>query len=353
MTQKETVLVNPVDTISIEGMQRQSADQIIAEYDQGSGQALNWCFTSYEDEVDTGELSIHYGIWQRERCPRTRRLHWQGYLEFNRYYRLQQLKSAMGSRIHFGIRRKSRESAREYCRKERTRLGEGTLHEVGITWDGAVSGNQGARTDLTLVSTAIQEGSNVADIIEKYPVQFIKFHRGIERTVQHYAYKAAFKVRDVVVKWFWGRTGCGKTHQVTEEAEDVYFKDDSIWWDNYTDQKAIVLDDFQWETVPIKRMLRILDKYRYSGQTKGGYVAGAWTKIYITSNEHPDECYPQAKDDHRAALMRRVNVIRHFSRPYRCDVTEVGGNTETPTLATDEEISSDSRSCSSCSLQLL
>lgn len=91
-------------------------------------QARSWLITSYNIEPPAFLLGldkeiIKYGIWQQERCPTTGRLHLQGYFEFSKPMRMSAVKRAIGdAAAHVEPRNGSREEARDYCRKEESRV---------------------------------------------------------------------------------------------------------------------------------------------------------------------------------------------------------------------------------------
>jgi len=58
-------------------------------------------------------------------------------------------------------------------------------------------------------------------------------------------------------------------------------------------------------------MLRWLDRYPVSVETKGGAMPLAARTIWITSNLDPRMWYPELDADTLAALLRRLNII-HF-----------------------------------------
>jgi hypothetical protein len=46
---------------------------------------------------------------------------------------------------------------------------------------------------------------------------------------------------------------------------------------------------------------------------KGDYVQWAPYLIIFTSNYHPSDWYPNAKDEHRRAMLRRFHVIKQVA----------------------------------------
>jgi len=93
-------------------------------------------------------------------------------------------------------------AAAEYCRKEETR--------VDGPWEHGERPEEptpGKRSDLIVVAEAIQAGNSVDMVSRDYPVQFIKFHGGIERLI---SLQPRAKPKPYVT-WVWGPSGTGKS----------------------------------------------------------------------------------------------------------------------------------------------
>lgn len=114
----------------------------------------NWVFTSYDLEafkVPDDHPDFRYCVYQGEECPETKRVHLQGYIEFNKAIAFATVKTLFGDpAIHLEARRGSREQARAYCMKPETRWSDPV--EFG-QWTGR---NQGTRTDLVEAKAKIQ-----------------------------------------------------------------------------------------------------------------------------------------------------------------------------------------------------
>lgn len=96
--------------------------------------ARNYVFTvfveeenGHDDAFAAAESSatgpIRYVCWQLERAPDTGRLHLQGYVEFFKPQRLRAAQQALRApTAHLEKRRGTRDQARDYCRKEESRV---------------------------------------------------------------------------------------------------------------------------------------------------------------------------------------------------------------------------------------
>ncbi len=134
--------------------------------------------------------------------------------------------------------------------------------------------------------------------------------------------------RTVKTTVFWGDTGTGKTKRVYEEQkfEDVYKLDVSntgVWWNGYTGQKVLLIDDF-YGWIRYGQLLNILDGYPLRLDIKGDFTIAKFERVYITSNEHPNMWYAKKwKEGHalgeecppmKPALRRRLSQIVKFTR---------------------------------------
>lgn len=174
---------------------------------------------------------------------------------------------------------------------------------------------QGHRSDLDAVVADVREGG-VALVKKNHPREFIKFHGGIKALSL-----PDIEPRDINkpphVYWFYGPTGCGKTSYVYRHwgPDKVYSQTmDCKWWDGYTGQEVILFDDFRG-TLPFHVLLKMLDRYPYMVQCKGGSMHLNSPFIYITSSKPPYEIYQSERiNEDIAQLLRRCERIGTWER---------------------------------------
>lgn len=122
--------------------------------------------------------------------------------------------------------------------------------------------------------------------------------------------------RDVEVYVYWGETGAGKSRRAWDEAGfDAYPKDPATkFWDGYQGQENVVIDEFTGlNQISITNMLRWLDRYPVSIETKGSGAVLRASKFWITSNIDPRDWYPEANPEQKKALRRRFTQCIHFA----------------------------------------
>lgn len=113
---------------------------------------------------------------------------------------------------------------------------------------------------------------------------------------------------------YWGPTGAGKTRAVYDNLpspESIYVHPGGPWFDGYDSQPIVLFDDFGGSEFKLTYLLKLLDRYPMRVPVKGGFVSWCPQEIYITSNHAPVSWFPNAKEEHVRALMRRItnNVL--------------------------------------------
>ncbi len=233
--------------------------------------------------------------------------HYQGYIEFKRTMRLSTVKRLLGGRVHLERRRGTQQQARDYCMKEDGRISAPV--ELGTYVP--ISG-QGHRTDLATLTLAIKETPDVTTIAKAFPIQYLKFHKGITKLCRIYTPKRSSPPK---VWLYYGTTGTGKTRDAFT-LQDIHRKaPDTRWFDGYSNQKTLLLDDFcgRMSKMSLSYLLQLLDRYPMLVEVKGDYVPLLATQIIITTNIHPRLWYDYSdRIVQYNALARRIHKVMWY-----------------------------------------
>lgn len=188
------------------------------------------------------------------------------------------------------------EAADEYVWKEDTRIA-GTQFELGRK-----PHRRNNATDWELIWESAKSGA-INDIPANVRVQH---YRTLRTIASDYSEPLPME-RQIYV--FCGRTGSGKSRRAWDEAGfSAYPKDPrSKFWDGYRDQKHVVIDEFRGG-IDISHILRWLDRYPVLVEIKGSSTPLVAEKIWITSNLHPFNWYPDLDEETRNALLRRLQI---------------------------------------------
>lgn len=289
-----------------------------------------WCFTLNnpgEDDLKEIQARTHglnrtYIVVGRE-VGEQGTPHLQGYVEFKSVKSLTQVR-AINPRIHWEARRGTAPEAAAYCKKE----GNVAL-ELGEC------SQQGKRSDLQEIAEQIvSQKRPLVEVAEAAPSQWVRYHRGF--TALYNTVHMKPRTEMPTIWWVYGESGSGKTRFCTDQHKDShYMKDNSMWWDGYNQEEAIIIDDFELkEWIPgFKYLLRLLDRYRFQGQVKGGYVQINSPFIYITAIEAPDTIFGRHKE--WPQIKRRLTGVIGMEA---CEVaSKVFYRDEHPTSSDDDE----------------
>lgn len=262
--------------------------------------ARNWCWTlnnyTEEDEVAIRAWSgSTYTLYGRELGDAQQTPHLQGYTEFSSAMRLSAVRS-LHPRIHWEVRRGTQEQASEYCKKD------GDFVEIGC------KKRQGKRTDIAQLYDKLEDGARMADVLDLRPN-----YQNIRIGEKYLSYREEGRSQDPIVWWLHGATGTGKTREARKAFPNAWFSSSSLrWWDGYDGHAAIVLDDFRRDFCTFHCLLRILDRYPFRVEFKGGSRSLIARFITITCPYNPRELWERQTDEEIGQLERRITFSFEF-----------------------------------------
>ena len=278
----------------------------------------NFCFTinktdGVELKIDTknGKWEfVKYCVWQYEIGEKNGLEHIQGYIEMSKVIRWAGLRKILGSKtVHIEKRLGTSLQARNYCMKDATRKNKTVPFEYGV-W---VPKRRGERSDLiTLKQDIFERKCSILYIMRNHTELWLKYSNSIKLMVGEARLQSVVAVeRFVDVEIHYGQSGAGKSYHVSHKYKDKVYRLDIdcgiLWFDGYKGEKILLIDEFEGN-IKYSNFKKILDKYKYRCQIKGGYVWAEWEKVYIISNSKPNKWYKK----NLAALKRRVNKIYRY-----------------------------------------
>ncbi len=160
-------------------------------------QYSNFCFTLYDFDENYKEMlkniytdtDIQYMVFQKEKCPKTDKLHLQGYAETLRRHTRNPIKKMFKSNtIHIEKRRGTQQEAITYCQKLDSRIEEGA--EFGE------KKKQGERNDLKEIYELVKQGKKIHEIMDSYPQQYIRYGQGIRSMMDVYKQEKTRKIME-------------------------------------------------------------------------------------------------------------------------------------------------------------
>jgi len=140
-------------------------------------------------------------------------------------------------------------------------------------WTYGEEPQQGKRVDLEAVKRDLDDGARDEELAEKHFSAWLRYRQAFK---EYRLLKQSKRSWPTTVSVYWGASGTGKTRRAEWEArsraeheDDIYWLNNTggntLWWDGYTGQSVVVIDDF-YGWVKYSDMLRVIDRYPYAVQ---------------------------------------------------------------------------------------
>lgn len=255
-----------------------------------------WCMTlNNYTEVEYEEVSrveCVYAIVGKEKGEEGTP-HLQGFFQFKTEKSLKQVKE-MVPRAHWEATKGSIDQNVAYCSKD------GDFTERGVRPKSQKAKGDGEIKRYEDAIEACKRGC-----LEDIPADLLTRHYNTYKKM-----KAEFQVAPAPLdgelenEWIWGAAGTGKTSMAFKENPGAYLKGLNKWWDGYTDQEAVIIDDMDPYHKSLAQEFKVwAHHYPFPAETKGGSLCIRPKKIIVTSNY----CIDQIWEDEttREAMHRR------------------------------------------------
>lgn len=224
--------------------------------------------------------------------------HLQFSVTFRRTYSLAALKK-LHPRIHWEFQDCKQDF--NYCRKRDSKL----------IIDRDERKKKGARTDIHETRELVRSTHSMREVVNQ--ATSVQAVRMAELWLKYNEPKRPMEPKPAV-HWRWGKTGQGKTREVWVEhgIDAVYTPTSYKWWEGYDGHKIVLIDELRADWCKFGQLLKLLDRYPYTVETKGGSRQIQATTWYITSCKHPKDLYNPYHfdaDERLDQLLRRIDTI--------------------------------------------
>ena len=182
------------------------------------------------------------------------------------------------------------------------------LSKEKLIYEEGTPKKQGQRTDLEHAKDVLEETGKISEVV-KVATSYQSV-RMCECYLKYHEKKRNWKP---LVEWFYGSTGTGKSKSAYEIlGEEAYTAGKSIkWWEGYDGHEGVVIDDFRKDFCCFHELLKLIDRYPYKVECKGGSREFLAKHIIITSAYSPSETYETREDIKQ--LLRRIDNIKIFT----------------------------------------
>jgi hypothetical protein len=261
--------------------------------------------------------------FQCEICPTTGRKHLHLYIEFVKIIRFNAVKlflndiTGIDTHIELKYDKSNKEACIKYCSKKEDFDSEVNIREKF----GNCEKKKKEKSNLRDICDKLKNGESMKKAIEDYPEDFVRNHRGLQ-ALSNMHDTPRDKNNKAIVELYFGDSGTGKSRKAFDSVPvgEFYFPNcegNIIWFDGYDNKthKLVIFDDFI-SNIPFHVLLKLLDRYPYQAQIKGGQVQFKPEKIIMTSNISPMAWYQKMNlsKEQRIALIRRFDLILQFKK---------------------------------------
>ncbi len=236
-----------------------------------------------------------------ETCPESGRPHTQGSVILQQPQTLSSVQTLLQDpSLHLEQMKGTPTQCETYCSKE-----DPDPFTIGS------KPQQGKRTDLILLKEALDDPLlSLPDVWNDHFPAMLKYDQAAKR------YKlATTQPRDGSVApsiiIHIGSSGCGKTRAMPTGANVYWHPCTDKWWDGYSGQDTVVFDEFYGQ-LKYQFMLRVLDRYALTVETKGGTVQLTATKFYFTSNQDWEHWWAKAQKENTICMLAFIRRIEEF-----------------------------------------
>lgn len=288
-----------------------------------------WCFTLFATDDECARVTwlcanedcpplywedckyFRYMKYQVERAPDTGRIHIQGFICLTMPERMSFMKKEYNKTAHWEISRGSLKDNDAYCSKAESRVCG--PFEAGTRPEGGASKT---KERWALVKTLAEQGQTRNTILQEMPELAPQF-RGIDALIESIKPPCEL-MREIKVFYIYGPTGVGKTHHALTRFPNAYLVRGAYSagksFDQYQDEKELVLDEWSPLEWPLTLMNTLLDKWKCPLTCRYYNKYARWTTVVITTNVPPEDCYTACLALQRSSFLRRVT--------YRMELTE-------------------------------
>lgn len=262
---------------------------------------MNFTFTynNYSDTSLVDELECRYIVYGKE-IGASGTPHLQGTVIFPSQRTLVSvIKKLPGCHVEVC---KALEQSITYCKKD------GDVTERGIPPISKEEQGKGEKRRWGDIRVACEEGrfEELPDDIRYKNLKLNEAHRSLALRS-----RALTDSTDQML-WYWGPSGSGKSRKARTDYPDAYLKMCNKWWDGYTDQDTVIIEDFDTKHEVLCHHLKIWgDRYPFPAEIKGNTITIRPKLIIVTSNYSPEHIWGREAD--LEPILRRFKLIEFTS----------------------------------------
>lgn len=275
----------------------------------GMSQSRRWCFTLNNptpedlDRIEAMMECAQYGVVGDE-VGASGTPHCQGFVFLKMRKTLGGMRQFLPT-AHFEIARGTIAQASDYCKKDGKFREYGTFPEEPAKTGADAERNRWKRIREEVTLAGVEA---VTD-----DCAYITHYANLKSIAKDHPLPVG-EAAGLTGIWYYGVSGAGKSRRARTEYPVHYAKNCNKWWDGYTGQDSVIIDDWDPSHACLGHHLKIwADRYPFNAETKGGSVMIRPKRIIVTSQYHPDQIW--ADEPTQDAIRRRFTVILVGDQP--------------------------------------
>jgi len=212
------------------------------------------------DDIDyLNQIPCRYLCYGKEKAPTTGTPHLQGFVVWENPRYINGVRRILRN-CHVEVARGSPSQCIDYCAKD------GDFYERGTR--PITQGEKGDKERLRW-ATALENARR--GTLDEIDPQILICHYGAIRRIEADSMGDRAVLPTTCGIWFVGPSGCGKSSGVRNQFPDLYPKPLNKWWDGYTGQQEVLIDDVdRSHSTWIGTFLKIwADHYPFIAESKG------------------------------------------------------------------------------------
>lgn len=254
------------------------------------------------------EKCMKYMIVGFEQAPETGTRHLQIYCEYKHGKTLKAVRKDFCDVCHVECAKGSGKQNEEYCQKGGTFKVYGKLEK------------QGCRNDLHSIRDDIEDGGGgIRGLVQSGKINSYQGLRMAENLMKYCEPKRKDAPK---VIWRWGDPGCGKSRWIYDNFDDPFVPVSYKWWEGYDGHETVLIDDIRGNWCTWSEFLKLIDRYPFRVECKGGSRQLLAKNIVITAPFPPCDIWKTIEN--KSQLYRRITEVHRcwFDNDYLWELDE-------------------------------
>lgn len=160
-----------------------------------------------------------------------------------------------------------------------------------------------------------EQAPSLLEVVEYNPPAYFRYGKNINNVLNLLGRKRNWRTKAYI---FYENSGAGKSlsakllaQEMGYKREEIYWQDRSDWWQNYTGQPFVIINEYTGQ-FGFEFFKDLIDLDPIQVQNKGGYSNFLARVVVFTSNKHPYSWYDLNGDENNQ-FNRRIDNITRFT----------------------------------------